>query len=291
MIGRYWWSQQDKVNKIHWVSWEKMTRSKKKGGLGYRDLHVFNMAMLARQAWRLFVCPETLCAQVLRAKYFPYGSILDVMAKGGISYTWRSVLKGAQLVKKGLIWRVGNGNSIDIWTDPWIPRGDTRRVITPKGTTLIQKVFELINPATEDWDEQLVRYLFFEEDANIILTLFVSTQMEDFPAWHPDPKGLFSVKSAYALGIKIRDQQNNNDASASCADDGGFDWTKIWKLNVANKIKMFVWLMAHDSLQVKMNIARRGVVLDTRCPVCWRFDEDPGHLFSNVKRPDSVGGS
>jgi hypothetical protein len=83
------------------------------------------------------------------------------MAKGGISYTWRSVLKGAQLVKKGLIWRVGNGNSIDIWTDPWIPRGDTRRVITPKGTTLIQKVSELINPATEDWDEQLVRDLFF----------------------------------------------------------------------------------------------------------------------------------
>jgi hypothetical protein len=161
MIGRYWWSQQDKVNKIHWVSWEKMTRSKKKGGLGYRDLHVFNMVMLARQAWRLLVCPETLCAQVLRAKYFPYGSILDVMAKGGISYTWRSVLKGAQLVKKGLIWRVGNGNSIDIWTDPWIPRGDTRRVITPKGTTLIQKVSELINPATEDWDEQLVRDLFF----------------------------------------------------------------------------------------------------------------------------------
>jgi hypothetical protein len=53
--------------------------------------------------------------------------------------------------------------------------------------------------------------------------------------------------------------------------------------NVANKIKMLVWLMVHDSLQVKMNIARRGVVLDTRCPVCWRFDEDPGHLFFKCK--------
>ena len=31
IIGRYWWSQQDKVNKIHWLSWEKLTRSKKMG--------------------------------------------------------------------------------------------------------------------------------------------------------------------------------------------------------------------------------------------------------------------
>ena len=42
---------------------------------------------------------------------------------------------------------------------------------------------------------------------------------------------------------------------------------------------MFACLMAHNSLQVIMNIPRKGVVLDTRCPVCWGFDEDPGHLF------------
>jgi hypothetical protein len=33
MIGRYWWSQKDKTNKIHWIGWPKLTRSKKLGGL------------------------------------------------------------------------------------------------------------------------------------------------------------------------------------------------------------------------------------------------------------------
>ena len=92
MIGRWWWSQNDKKNNIHWLAWDKLTLSKSNGGLGFRDLHLFNMAMLARQAWRLLVCPDSLCAQVLKAKYFPNGSILQCEARDGISYTWRSIL-------------------------------------------------------------------------------------------------------------------------------------------------------------------------------------------------------
>jgi hypothetical protein len=52
---------------------------------------------------------------------------------------------------------------------------------------------------------------------------------------------------------------------------------------VANKVKVFVWQMAHNSLQVKLNIARRGIKLDTLCPMCCRFDEDIGHLFLKCK--------
>jgi hypothetical protein len=46
---------------------------------------------------------------------------------------------------------------------------------------------------------------------------------------------------------------------------------------------MFIWRLAHNSLPVRRNVARRGVDLDTRCPVCQRFDEDCGHLFFKCK--------
>jgi len=121
MVSRNWWSQQDKKHKIHWFSWEKLTRSKKKGGLGFRDLHLFNLAMLVRQAWRLLTNPNSLCGRVLKAKYFPNNNILECQVKGGISYSWRSILQGVELMKKGIIWRVGDGSNIKIWTDPWIP--------------------------------------------------------------------------------------------------------------------------------------------------------------------------
>jgi len=70
IVCRYWWSQQEKENKMHWLSWDLLSQRKKKGGLSFRDLHLFNLAMLARQGWRLLLNPESLCAQVLRAKYY-----------------------------------------------------------------------------------------------------------------------------------------------------------------------------------------------------------------------------
>ena len=98
--GRYWWSHLDKTHKIHWLSWDKLTRSKKNGGLGFRDLHLFNLAMLSRQAWRLLTSPNTLCGQVLKARYFPNSDILHCAPRDGISYSWRSILRGVEIMKE-----------------------------------------------------------------------------------------------------------------------------------------------------------------------------------------------
>jgi len=73
MICRFWWAQLEKENKLHWVSWETLCKWNEKGGLGYRDLHLFNLAMLARQAWRLLQNPDSLCAKLLIARYYTNG--------------------------------------------------------------------------------------------------------------------------------------------------------------------------------------------------------------------------
>ena len=75
---------------------------------------------------------------------------------GSISYSWRSIVRGIQALNNGLIWRVGDGTQINVWLDPWIPGGVTRRPITPRGHTVLTKVSELIDPATGDWDRHMV---------------------------------------------------------------------------------------------------------------------------------------
>lgn len=52
-------------------------------------------------------------------------------------------MRGVELLKEGLIWRIGNGKSVKIWVDPWLPKGLTRKVATPRGTNLLIKVSEL----------------------------------------------------------------------------------------------------------------------------------------------------
>jgi hypothetical protein len=138
MICRYWWNQQEGKHKIHWTSWDVMIKPKKEGGLGFRDIHGFNMAMLCKQAWRLLHSPLSLCSRILKAKYFPNSTVLEAQPRSGMSYAWRSILKGVDLLKQGLIWRVGHGADLNIWSDPWIPRDISRKPITPKGACLLQ---------------------------------------------------------------------------------------------------------------------------------------------------------
>jgi hypothetical protein len=230
--------------------------------------------------------PIPLIVRVLRAKYFPNGNILEAVAAPGISYTWRSILKGLALLKEGLIWRVGNGTCINIWRDPWLPVGDTRRPRSLRGRSPISLVADLLNPITGDWDVDIVSSLFQPEDVKAILSINVCDGMEDFLAWHFDPRGQFSVKSAYKLGVMLRDRNSGKEAasSASSNDPGpSFDWNQIWHLKAPTKIKMFVWRVAHNSLATRMKIHRIGVELDTRCPVYNRLDEDGGHVFLKCK--------
>jgi hypothetical protein len=103
------------------------------------------------------------------------------------------------VLKEGIIWRVGNGQGIDIWEDPWLPREVTRRPITPKGRTLLRKVADLIDPVSDKWDDQLLNQTFWEEDVKIIKSIPIHVEMGDMIAWHFDKKGRFSVKSAYRV--------------------------------------------------------------------------------------------
>jgi hypothetical protein len=165
-IARFWWGEKEGKKAMHWYSWWKMCTPKKEGGMGFRDLHCFNLALLSRQCWRLLCEPESLCAQVLRAKYYPFGDLLKAKMKKGSSYTGQSIWCGIQTFKRGHIWRVGDGSEINIWTDAWIPSSPSRKIVTPRGIAMQTKVSKLINPETRSWDEARLRSIFFSVGVN-----------------------------------------------------------------------------------------------------------------------------
>ena len=98
-----------------WVSWEKMCQRKAEGGLGFRDLKAFNLALLAKQGWRIIQNPDSLFHRVLKAKYFKNSSFLEAQLGNSPLYTWRSLMEAKDIVEREMRWNIGNGRNINVW--------------------------------------------------------------------------------------------------------------------------------------------------------------------------------
>ena len=72
MIQTFLWGQKQDEKKMVWLSWDKMCSPRVEGGLGFKKLKEFNLALLAKQGWQLQHRHDTLVYRVLKAKYFPH---------------------------------------------------------------------------------------------------------------------------------------------------------------------------------------------------------------------------
>jgi len=64
-VCSFWWGGSDTKKKIHWIKKGNLFKSKHEGGMGFKILRDFNIAMFAKQAWRFYTSPNSLVA-----KYF-----------------------------------------------------------------------------------------------------------------------------------------------------------------------------------------------------------------------------
>ena len=191
LVRNFYWGATDGKRKTHWRAWEKLQKPKKQGGLGFHDFRVFNQALLARQAWRLLNNPESLCARVLKAKYYPNGSLEDTVFTGNSSSTWQGIAYGLELLKKGLIWRVGNGQSIRIWRDSWIPRASSYKPVSAKRRCRLRFVSQLIDH-DGTWKTDVLQQYFLPIDVMEIRKIRLSLRLQDdFLAWAPEKHGFF----------------------------------------------------------------------------------------------------
>ncbi|CAD6236384.1 unnamed protein product [Miscanthus lutarioriparius] len=112
-----------------------------------------------------------------------------------------------EALQHGLIKRVVDGNTTEIWRDRWIANHFDGRPITPQEDQVITTVSELLN-ANGDWNIETVRGCFLKIDAEAILRLPVGQGDHDVWAWDMEKSGIYSVKTAYKLlyKIKVEDQ-------------------------------------------------------------------------------------
>ncbi|XP_062088916.1 uncharacterized protein LOC133795483 [Humulus lupulus] len=230
MMSHFWWSNSSTKRKdIHWMCWNRLTQPQIAGGMGFRSIRDFNLALLSKQGWRFLRNPDNLVSKIFKAKYFPNCSFLEAGLGRNPSFVWRSIVAAQDLVRQGARKRIGSGCQVSIKHDPWLP-DDQNPFVSSNHPALEDKpVSSLLMEGAKAWDEDVLSYLFNDRDRELFANIPLSVNFEqDTWNWAKETNGQFTVKSAYNC-LKCLNGQWCTDTSS------GF-WHKLWQLKIPPKV-------------------------------------------------------
>jgi len=116
----FFWRHTNTEKGLPLVAWNKLCLPKSKGGIGLRRTKAVNKAFQCKLAWEILTNKASLWAQMMRDKYLHKKDFLNYQNKSTDSPVWKSLFKCRLLIKQGVMWQIGNGESISFWYDNWI---------------------------------------------------------------------------------------------------------------------------------------------------------------------------
>lgn len=241
------------------IKWHKRRSG---GGLGFKEIQKFNNALLAKQVWRIFSSPNLLVSKVLKAKYFHKESIFQCKVPRNASWIWQSFMSSRKPVEEGSWKKVGNGKSIRIWEDRWIPSSSDGKVTTVRpdcaGPVMVDELIDGFR-----WNANLIFRTFCNQDAMKILQIPISlTGRDDSNSnyWKLSGNGQYTVKSGYkelCKQVLPQNDENTRTGEHSLTRSSHKVWKKTWKLKIKEKIKHFIWKCSTGTLPVRALIFGR----------------------------------
>ena len=232
------WGGVNGGNKAHLVKW-KVCADKEKGGLGLRKLVCLNKVLLGKWIWMFARAKEELWKKVLEAKYGQEDFGWRTRKANGVFGVgvWKKILKESDWCWENMAFKVGKGNKIRFWTDPWCGN----YVLSQSFPNLFAMAAHRNATVEEMWNQNFgqggwnLRFLRDFNDWELdtvgnlldVLREHRVTLEEDSVIWKEGRDGLFRVKKAY-----------NMLASPIVAE---FLNSNIWVDRVPTKIAFFAW--------------------------------------------------
>ena len=234
-----------------------ITQSKKVEGMGFQDLKSFNFAMLTKQGWRLLQNKGSLVHQCLKARYFPRCNFPKAVDSPNSSFVWKSITAAQLVLKSGSCLRVGDGVSIRVVTDNWIPNHPTKKILFhPVKEEWEWRVSNLMDPESSCWNKEVIMAKFHRDDVEAILCIpFMDSVM-----WLHTTNGMYLVKSGYHVATQVL--RDADYVESSRGPSGNKVWAKLWKFKVPNKIKVFSWRVCQNIRPTRDNLVQRKIILD-----------------------------
>ena len=117
ICNNFFWNGKDNKKKINWIAWKNICKPKSLAGLGCLSHKNINLINLARLCWKLDN-DRMWASKIIQEKYVLNKDYPTSFKRG--SHIWKSIGLGWDLYKDSLAWKIGNGESINLWNDKWL---------------------------------------------------------------------------------------------------------------------------------------------------------------------------
>nr|KYP44579.1 Putative ribonuclease H protein At1g65750 family [Cajanus cajan] len=209
------WGGGMEQRKIHWVRWSTVCKPKESGGLGVRDLEIFNISLLGKWKWRMVNEPNALWVKVLEARYGEVSLVSDTIVRGGSSW-WNNIIKASKSGKRekrewfqeGIRRIIGDRKETYFWKQPWCERTalkDTYQRLFSVSEQKNELIADMGNwvGGYWTWNFRWRKNLFeWEEDSLRIMlssinNIIMQQQQQDKWRWILHPSSSYTVSSTY----------------------------------------------------------------------------------------------
>ncbi|XP_042479159.1 uncharacterized protein LOC122060066 [Macadamia integrifolia] len=267
-----WTGEIDTAKKIS-VRWDLCCRPKDEGGLGLRRLRDINKAMLCNMVWRV-KHENSLACKFLRARFLRGDGSFKKSYKP--SSIWPGFRKMWDFMTTKEAWMIGNGDSINFWSDKWLGGKSILELVGLEGESSLLckgKVSDFID--NFKWKLPNVISPLLHDIFEKIRTIKIpSYPCEDMCLWSLSSDGIFNSNSAWE-DIRIRNPK--------------VPWfSLIWGKKMQPRVSIFGWRMVHDKLPTDDVIQKRGIVLVSKCSLCGMEAETSSHIFLQCSYSEEI---
>lgn len=264
---------------IHLLSWDRLCEEKSSGGLGISNIDKRNSAFLSKWCWRFLTDRDKLWWTFIHAKYGPILNNYPTRNCSKLSPVMQSIVDVAKssplLHPKSFRWKVGNGLTINFWTDYWW-QDNTMASLFPR-LYLLANDKEIKLSTFSQWllNSEVIPTTLWRRPLRgwelnslaVLRSVLIQThftEVSDKVVWLINNSS-FLVKDMY---------RKLNESS-----QGSIDWNSLWKIKVPGRIKVFLWKIAKNILPTKSLIYKRTGIGNEFCLACNTDHETVDHIF------------
>ncbi|XP_071714436.1 uncharacterized protein [Rutidosis leptorrhynchoides] len=278
LLRNFLWSQGEFKRGKAKVNWNEVCRPKVKGGLGIKNLHTWNIALMSKHAWNIVSDKNSIWAKWVKKVKLKKRNFWDFKAAVDSCWSWKKIMQNRELIAKFIVKRIGNGSHTSAWFDNWHPVGPLCKFIGYRdlyeaGFKKNEMVADIV--VNGDWKVPDLWKIKFKEIFDFPTPVLIADRV-DMCLWksRSGKTSNFTVKCAW------------QDLSEDWAN---VNWAKlVWFSQCIPRHSFITWVALHGKLRTQDKYMRVESNNDLRCPFCKLCKDSHSHLFFDCDYPRAV---